>query len=274
MATGKAPFPELGDWRGTRETLHAYCKVLGTIRAAFAPEEPRYAHISLRLYTSGLTTTPIPTPGKPGETFALSLDLRNHYVLLSTSGGEVQQIRMSEGLSATQLGEELIGKLDALGIKGKVNAKKFHNDGRREYALDEAERYFAALTRAGQVFEQFRAGLSGAADPVQLWPHHFDLSFVLLGSKTVKEKDADYPSQITVGFAPADSSTPTEYFYCNPYPFEKSVTEGDLPAGARWHTNGWNGALYPYGEVAGKADGAERLLQFLQAAYAAEKSYI
>jgi hypothetical protein len=274
MATGKAPFPELGDWRGTRETLHAYCKVLGAIRAAFAPEEPRYAHVSLRLYTSGLTTTPIPHPAQAGETFALSLDLRNHYVLLSTSSGVVEQIRMSEGLTATQLGEELVAKLEALGISGKINAKKYRNEGRREYALDEAERYFAALSRAGQVFEHFRSTLSGTVDALQLWPHHFDLSFVALGSKTVKEKDDEYPSQITVGFAPPDSSTPGEYFYCNPYPFDKVVTESNLPAGARWHTDGWNGALYPYGEVAGKADGAERLLAFLQAAYDAEKSSI
>jgi hypothetical protein len=216
----------------------------------------------------------MPYPEDAKRTFALSLDLRNHYVLLSTGEGEVQQIRMSEGLTATQLGDELVGKLAGLGIKGKVNAKKYKNDEPREYALDEAERYFAALSHAGQTFEAFRSGLKDETDPVQLWPHHFDLSFVVLGKKTVKEAEGEYPSQLTIGFSPADSSQPAEYFYFNPYPFDASVTQQALPAGAAWHTASWKGALMSYSQVAGKDDGAEQLQSFLQGCYAVEKPLI
>lgn len=274
VAKNKGQFPVLSEWRATRETLHAYCKVLGTIRSAFAPELPRYAHVSLRLYTSGFTTTPIPHPGDGKRTFALSLDLRNHYVLLSTGEGEVQQIRMSEGLTATQLGDELIAKLAGLGIRGKVNAKKYKNDERRDYALDEAERYFMAANHAGQVFEQFKSSLKEETEPVQLWPHHFDLSFVVLGKKTVKEAEGEFPSQLTIGFSPADSSQTAEYFYFNPYPFEDSVTQQALPEGASWHTASWKGALLPYKEVAGKEDGAGRLQEFLKRCYEAQRALI
>jgi hypothetical protein len=270
----KGQFPVLGEWSGTRETLHAYCKVLGTIRAAYAPEQPRFAHISLRLYTAGLTTTPIPFPEDGMRTFALSLDMRNHYVLLSTSQGDVQQIRMSEGLTATQLGEALQSKLSALGLKAKINAKKYKSDEPREYALDQAESYFAALTHSGQVLETFRSEIREETDAVQLWPHHFDLSFVALGKKTVKEKEGEYPSQLTVGFSPADSSQPAEYFYFNPYPFDDSVTQQSLPAGASWHTASWKGALLPYSEIAGKEDGAEKLHGFLRRCYDVEKNLI
>lgn len=274
MSLGKSTFPVLGEWSSTRETLHAYCKVLGAIRAAYAAEQPRYAHVSLRLYTAGLTTTPIPFPSDPKRTFALSLDLRNHYVLLSTSGGDVQQIRMSEGLSATQLGDELISKLSEMGVKGKVNSKKYKSDEPREYALDEAERCFAALSHAGQIFEAFKSGLKEETDLVQLWPHHFDLSFVVLGKKTVKEKEGEFPSQLTIGFSPADSSQAAEYFYFNPYPFEDSVIQQALPAGASWHTASWKGALLPYSEVAGKDDGAVTVQGFLQRCYEVQKPLI
>lgn len=273
MAT-KSNFPRLAGWRGTRDTLHAYCKVLGAIRAAFAPELPRYQHVSLRLYTSGLTTTPIPHPADAKRTFALSLDLRNHYVLLSTSEGEVQQIRMSEGLSATQLGEELLGKLADLGIEGKVNKAKYKDEARREYALDEAERFFTALAHIGQIFEQFKAELKGETDAVQFWPHHFDLSFIVLGNKTVTSVEDGGQSQITVGFAPEDPGQPSPYFYVNPYPFEETVTHKKLPQGANWHTAVWQGALFPYPEIAEKENGAERISEFLRAAYEAEKELI
>lgn len=253
----KTLFPTLGDWRGTRETLHAYCKVVSAIRAAFTPEQPRHAHLSLRVYTSGLTTTPISFPEDPAQTFALSLDLRNHYLILSTSGGQVQQLRLSEGLSATQLGDELVARLGELGVQGQVNAKSYHSEARREYALDDAERFFAAITRTQQVFEQLRASLGQPSDVVQLWPRQFDLAF--------KTPAGAEDKGITFGLATPPGQ---EYFYVSALPFENALTQQALPAGARWNSEGWHGALLPYAEVAGAPDGAERLLAFLQAAHA------
>lgn len=255
----KTLFPVFGDWRGTRETLHAYCKVVSAIRAAFTPEQPRHGHLSLRVYTSGLTTTPISFPEDPAQTFALSLDLRNHYLILSTSGGQVQQIRLSEGLSGTQLGDELVARLAELGAQGKVPAKSYHSDTKREYALDDAERFFAAITRANQVFEQARKQLGHDSDVVQLWPRQFDLAF------TAPSGD---DSGITFGFATQPGN---EYFYVSPQPFDKALTHSELPAGARWNTEGWKGAMLPYSEVAGEPDGAERLLAFLLAAFKVQR---
>lgn len=253
----KSQFPVFGDWRGTRETLHAYCKVASAIRAALTPEQPRHGHLGLRVYTSGLTTTPISFPEDPAQTFALSLDLRNHYFILSTSGGHVQQLRLSEGLSATQLGNELLARLAELGVQGKVPAKSYSSDVKRDYALDEAERFLAALRLANQVFEDARKELGQASDAVQLWPRLFDLSFVAPAN--------DEDKSITFGLALQPGN---EYFYVSPHPFDKALTQQSLPNGARWNTDGWKGAMLPYSEVAGKADGAERVLAFLRAAYA------
>jgi hypothetical protein len=270
----KSPFPKLGGWIETRETLHAYCKVLGAIRAAFTPELPRYQHVSLRLYTAGLTTTQIPHPADPAAYFSLSLDLRNHYVLLSSSDGSVHQTRISDGLSASQLGEQLLAKLAHLGVQGKVDETRFADDEPRRYALDSAERYFTALSHAGRIFEQFRTEIPGDHDPVQLWPHHFDLAFVILGTQMVSSVDGELPSQITVGFAPNDPGQPSPYFYVSPFPFEETLTHNNLPKGAVWHTAVWQGALLPYAEIADAADAEERVLDFLRAAYGCEKSIL
>jgi hypothetical protein len=270
----KHPFPKLENWRETRETLHAYSKVLGAIRAAFTPEQPRWQHVSLRLYTAGVTTTPIPHPDDPKTSFSLSLDLLNHYVLLTGNDGSVQQFRMSEGWSADQLGEELLGKLAKMGVHGKVNKEKYANSETRGYALDAAGNYFTALTHMGRILEQFRSGLPGEKDPLQFWPHGFDLAFILLGSKQVKTMEGESTSQITFGFSPDDPGQPTPYVYATPFPFEEGVTHNKLPDGAVWHTAVWQGALLPYPEVAEKEDGEKRVLEFLEAAYKFEKPLI
>lgn len=270
----KTPFPKLINWRETRETLHAYCKVIGAIRAAFSPPLPRYQHVSLRLYTAGLTTTAIPHPADAKRNFSLSLDLRNHYVLLNSSDGSVQQIRISEGLSATRLSEELLSKLAEQGVSGEVNKTKYADDEPRNYSLDAAERYFSALAHIGRIFEQFHAELPGEKDPVQFWPHHFDLSFIVLGAKAVSTVEGEFPSQITFGFAPDDPGQPSPYFYVNPFPFEESLTHADLPHGASWHTAIWQGALLPYQHIAEQADAEQKILDFLREAYRVEKTLI
>jgi len=270
----KIPFPKLVGWKPTRETLHAYSRVLSAIRAAFTPEQPRFQHISLRLYTAGLTTTPIPHPADPKRNFALSMDLRNHYILLSTSDRDVQQFRMSEGLSATYLGELLLEKLAELEIRGKVDKQLYADEKPRHYALDAAERYFAALSHAGRIFEQFKAKLKGETDPVQLWPHQFDLSFALLGNQQVKTLKGDTRSQILFGFATEHPGLPSTYFYASPTPFEETLTHKKLPKGAVWHTAVWQGALLPYAEVAEREDGEKKLVEFLQGAYKIEKALI
>ncbi|MEX1143259.1 MAG: DUF5996 family protein [Anaerolineales bacterium] len=270
----KSPFPKLGEGRETRETLHAYCQVLGAVRAAFTPQLPRFQHVSLRLYTAGLTTTPIPHPTDPARHFSLSLDLRNHYVLLSDSDGGVHQTRISEGLSASQVGEMLVAKLGELGVQGQVDETRFADDGPREYSMDAAERYFTALSHVGRILEQFRAELQGEPDPVQFWPHHFDLAFVILGEKQVITVEGEYPSQITVGFSPDDPGQPSPYLYMSPLPFEETLTHHKLPDGAVWHTAVWQGAMLPYAEIAERKDAETRILDFLRSAYQAEKEII
>ncbi|MEX2143052.1 MAG: DUF5996 family protein, partial [Anaerolineales bacterium] len=198
----------------------------------------------------------------------------NHYVLLNTSDGNVHQIRISEGLTATQLGEKLAAQLADLGVQGSIDTTRFADDNPRLYALDIAERYFMALNSAGRILEQFRAEIAGERDPLQLWPHHFDLAFVVLGNKKVSSVDGDFSSQITVGFAPNDPGQPSPYFYVTPFPFEEKLTHNKLPDGAVWHTAVWQGALLPYPEIAERDDAETQIMGFLRAAYEYEKEVI
>lgn len=268
-------FPHLPDWRDTRLTLHAYARVLGAIRRAFTPEQYDWQHVSLRLYTAGLTTTPIPYPNKEGRSFALSMDLRNHYILLTDSEGAVQQHRIAEGRSATELGNLLLGELKSMGVEGAVPRSKFENDEKRHYAMEDAERFFGALSAAGRVLADFRDNLSGDTSELQLWPHGFDLAFFKYGEQFAEYEEEGQLKQerakIGIGFAPPGAGQAAEYFYVYSFPHYAEASQATLPAGAAWYAGDWQGAVLPYVAVAEKDQGEALLREFLQASYAAHK---
>ena len=62
MPKERSALPELkvSAWKPTRDALHAYAQVAGSIRAAFSPHEKHWFHVSLRTTARGLTTMPVP----------------------------------------------------------------------------------------------------------------------------------------------------------------------------------------------------------------------
>lgn len=79
-----------------------------------------------------------------------------------------------------------------------------------------------------------------AASAVRCWPHHFDIASLI----TLDEgKDPEDARSIGVGFSPGDGSYDQPYFYVNPWPYPAANTLPTLSAGARWHTEGWTGAV-------------------------------
>jgi hypothetical protein len=77
-----------------------------------------------------------------------------------------------------------------------------------------------------------------------------------------------YPAQLNLGLSPGDSGHPEPYFYSNPWPFETDkLLDKPLPAGARWFTEGWEGSILPYAELAGDSNAEARLLEYARAVY-------
>ena len=155
-----------------------------------------------------------------------------------------------------------------LGLEGEYAREKFENDESRVYEPAKVTNFLTALTNANKVFELHRARLLGSAGPIQLWPHGFDLAFEWFGTRVVKYEEEgemqEYPSQLNLGFYPGAEP----YFYSNPWPFETDVLLGQpLPAGTRWHTDGWQGTMLPYSELVKGSDAEERLAEFAGKVY-------
>ncbi|MCZ6529533.1 MAG: DUF5996 family protein [Chloroflexi bacterium] len=267
----ESTFPPLSNWASTRDTLSHYAAAIGVVPRALADPHPKWWHISLKVQEQGAATDLIPLPGSDGETFHLLMNLRNHTVDVSTSEGELLSLSMTEGLSSSEFGNRLLSLLGDLGIEAEYERAKFENEEPRAYDPQAAGLYRIILLKAAEVLELHRSGLNGETGPVQLWPHDFDLAFEWFGTLAVPSVDdgdaREQPSQINFGLTPGDRSHSEAYFYSNPWPFQDSLIERELPNGARWFTEGWQGTLLPYAEIAGSKSGADKLAAYFRAVY-------
>ncbi len=259
-------FPSLDGFEPTRQTLHNYANVIGVIPRTHAVAHPQWWHISLRVTERGLKTAVIPLPD--GQSFWLEMDLRRHRILLQTSYGGTQVFNMAAGLTGTEMGDRVLTAVADLGLSGEYARQKFESDEPRAYDLVEADKFFTALTSAQRIFAAHRAALTGKMGPIQVWPHGFDLAFEWFGTRVEQHEEQgmvkSLPSQINLGFYPGRDP----YFYSNPWPFEaQQLLDKPLPAGASWHTDGWQGSILPYRELMDAANADVRLREYAQAVF-------
>jgi len=83
------------------------------------------------------------------------------------------------------------------------------------------------------------------AQPVRIWPHHFDVGSVL---PLAGKPGAEAPS-IGVGLSPGDEGIPEPYLYVTRWPVPPADSLPALPGGGRWHREGWVGALLTGSEI-------------------------
>ena len=109
-----------------------------------------------------------------------------------------------------------------------------------------------------------RAGIREECSPIQLWPHHFDLSMLWLpgdkvpGRDPADEEEAD--KQMNFGFSFGDDVIAEPYFFVTAYPMPEEMHRVALPAGTAWRTQGFSGAFLPYRNLTSTADPMAYLL--------------
>ena len=266
-----APYPPLTleEWRGTRDAIHGYARVLGKIRQALAPPRKHWFHITLHAGTTGLRTPPMM---HDGVAYELCLDLVGHRLTAASSEGVAAE-QAVEGQSVARFRDQALGLLGELGCDVEIDRSLFEDDEPLAYDASDAHRFWQALTRINGVLVRFRSGLREETGPVQLWPHHFDLAMLWFSGRLVPGVDpADEESadeQMNFGFSTGDESVDEPYFYITAYPAPSGLADTPLPDGASWHSDGFVGALLPYAALVDAEDGDELLLGFLGTVHAA-----
>lgn len=88
------------------------------------------------------------------------------------------------------------------------------------------------------------------ASSVLCWPHHFDIATLL----TIDDGSTDgITKTVGVGMAPMGGGYDSWYWYVTPYPYPDPEHLGDLSGSARWHTDGWTGAVLQGSDVVAAA---------------------
>lgn len=264
-----AVLKSLDEFQETRETLHLFSEALSVIPRTHAVPHPKWWHISLRVTPRGLQTGNVPLP--EGGSLAGVIDLREHTIQLEASTGESRSLQMYIGMSAAEMGQALLTAAAEFGLTGEVDRSRIESLEKRRYDPIQAEVFFHNLLEVERIFQTHRGDLPDFTGPIQFWTHGFDLSLEWYSSQLVEYQENGkirmLPAQINLGFYPGGQRA-EPYFYSNPWPFEaESLLEKDLPPGARWHTDGWQGSMLPFRELVDQPDAEDRLLGYARAVF-------
>jgi len=231
----------------TRDALHAYSRVLGDWLKSCRPKRKHWWHASLRPSLTGLTTGVV----HADTDFELELDLQESMVVGRTSAGARCNETLT-GQSAADFAGRVSDFLTSNGVDGeRVPAGK--SRGRDElagYSADHAQRIGRVLSAVNAAMTEFRSGIYEETSPIQVWPHHFDLSMLWLPGEKIEGQDPDNEEysdkQLNFGFTFGDESIPEPYFYVTAYPLPDGFPSLKLPAGTEWRAEGFSGAVLPY----------------------------
>lgn len=268
----------------TLAILHLASQMLGKIRVRHAPWTNHGWHAALQPNARGLAT--LPTAAGDGRSFALTLDLCRHAVVLTTSGGEREELPLTAG-SISALHSGLIALLQKHGLPAGFNGKPnevpdavpFAEDtAPRSYDADAATRFRGALAAMLPVFERFRAGFTGKSSPVHFWWGSFDLAVTRFSGRSAPEHPGGVPGlpdRITreaysqevssAGFWGGGVTQAEPFFYSYAYPEPPSFRDRTVAAGG-WNTD-WQEFTLPFDEVRSAADPEAVLTSFLESTY-------
>ena len=236
---------------GTKDALHAYAKILGAWLKTCRPRRKHWWHASLRPSLKGLTTGVV----HGATSFELELDLIASQLRGATSAG-AELVEPLRGQSAAELAARIERFLTAAGVGASPSPAEASDEF--VYDAEQAVRMHGALLSLSAALAELRARIPEETSPIQIWPHHFDLSMIWLpGEKIAGQDPADEESsdkQMNFGFSFGDAGRPDPYLYVTAYPTPAAMAKLELPAGAEWHSEDFTGAVVDYASLVAQPD--------------------
>jgi hypothetical protein len=262
--------------------------MLGKLRVAHSTWTNHGWNVTLHPVAEGLAIEPI---AADAMSFALTLDLCRHAIVLSSGDGERDVLPIDLG-SVAALHKNLKEMLEAHGLPSDFNgvpneiegALPFAEDvSQRSYDPDAAERLHAVFELIVPIFDRFRAGFAGKCSPVHFFWGSFDLAVTRFSGRIAPEHPGGVPGlpdRITreayshevssAGFWPGSAAMTAEpIFYSYAYPEPAGFRGASVaPTAARFDETLGEFVL-PYEEVRRSANPEAELTAFLQSTYEA-----
>jgi hypothetical protein len=249
------PFPALPHWTQTVGALHQAAILAGPLHKALFEPRKDYQHLPQHVRPWGLESPLFPNGG------VLHMAFRDAQVRYRDSHARTHAFPLEDHTQSSLLDAILaaLGR-DGLADALKVGAGEFEKDQfRRSEPLalnrEEAAGYAEVQHTVFTGLARFRARLEGAMTPLIVWPHHMDLSMLWFPPSNPSMDEGE--RHLNFGFAPyTPGQFDLPYLYAYAYPYPEPFQVPLLPEPARWHQEGWRGAVVPYENLAEAEDPA------------------
>ena len=267
------------EWRDTRDTLHLYTQIVGSLRLSLTPFEPHWMNVPLYLTSRGLTTSPMPVGLR---TLDAEIDFIDSALILRTSDGGIE--RRALGGAVADVHADVQRALRRLQVEATLPGMPsevpdpipFAQD-RTHHVYDPAQalRFWRLLARIDSVFKEHRARFFAKSPPVSFFWGSFDLAVVRVGTRRVApragagtiERFGSTAEQICAGWWPGDARYPHPAFYAYASPKPAAVERAAIrPAGAAWNTS-IGEFILPYDVVCASNEPQAAILEFLRSTY-------
>ncbi len=281
------PWPALpvAEWQATRDTLHLWTQIVGKVRLALAPPVNHWWHVTLHLWSRGLTTSLMPAGAGGVE---IRFDFADHVLDIEVTDGRAARIGLHPR-SVADFYAEFIGRLRELDVDVPIMGRPVELEQAIPFAEDEehasydsthVERFWRSLIDAERVFGTFRSGFSGKASPVHFFWGAFDLAVTRFSGRTAPVHPGGVPNcpdwvmhdaysheVSSLGYWPGGASEGIFYSYA--YPEPEAFRDWPLQVEGAAYDEQLGEFVLPYAAVRSAADPDALLLDFSQQTYAA-----
>lgn len=256
--------PLAAGWEPTRLTLQRYAHAVTALPRAGAVHDRRWAHVSMQPVhladgNTGLASAPTPLPD--GALLTSTIDVHSDRILIE-AGSDSVSVDLVSGPSPKSIGETIAATAASHGSEIEVDSSRYDDDAAQVYDRWHANGWHQNTMWVADTFAVLNTGIDGEIAGPHLWPHGFDVATEWFSTKMVGAGDAAANAQVAVGFYPDGEA----YFYANPWPFEPSWADAELPDGVHWHVEGWQGAVLPVANLTG-GDDRQQVLDYAQSVH-------
>jgi hypothetical protein len=283
-------FPSLDHFESTVQSLHKIAMLLGFVRILAYEPLSNYLELGLKVLPEGLSTDRLPGGGEmildfkqgavvyhphtgASQTFPIHGQTQAALFEALLMAVETSELSRSLGVveGATVI-ERAINAAHALPRYARRNINEFIETELLTIESQIGADYADALYTIFTVTARFRARLLGSMTPIVVWPEHFDLSTLWFHpDNTAMDSNK---AHLNFGFAPYSPGLERPYIYVYAYPYPAQYAAPVLPSPARWHTEGWTGAVLSYDDIVTQANPEQFLETVLESIYHALRPLI
>jgi hypothetical protein len=279
------PQLKFSEWQDTLATLHMWTQIVGKIRLKQTPLVNHWWNVPLYVSARGLTTTAMPYRDRY---FEIEFDFIDHKLRIECSDGASRTLKLRPQ-SVADFYAEVMAALGELGIEVRIwtmpveipNPIRFTEDHEhKSYDAEYANRFWRALVKMDEVFQDFRSRFIGKSSPVHFFWGSFDLAVTRFSGRLAPPRaDADVINReayshevISHGWWPGNKDMEAAFYsYTAPEPAGLSdvVGQGKILPTETFYNSEMKEFFLPYDAVRTATSPEQTLMDFCQTTYEA-----